>query len=122
MALSGCATVQDKIKLTEQTGIERFYNYSYNKVFYACEDTLSRMNWEITKSDFDNGYIYSKIRWQSLFLSGNGSCSFVATGIRITKINDHQTAVKVLKFNSMNKKYFYADFFHTLENLLNRNQ
>jgi hypothetical protein len=120
LLLSGYATVQDKINMTEQLGVERVYDYPYNKVFYACEDALPRINWEITESNYTDGYIYSKIEWQCGYLKGNGSRSLVAAGIKIRKIDDRRTAVKVLKFNSINKQYFYEDFFHSLDNFLNR--
>ncbi len=104
--LSGCATVQDRITQVEQHGIEKIYNYPYKKVFYACEDVAIRTNWTIQESNFDQGYIYL--------------ISVFNAAIKIKKIDDNKTLIKILEFHSLVKKDFYKDFFQRLNDLLNR--
>jgi len=96
----------------EQAGIERIYNYSYNKVFYACEDSIPRMFWIIRESNFDEGYIFIQPEEAPL----------TNAGIKIKKIDNNKTLIKILEFHSLAKKGFYRDFFSRLDALLNRKQ
>jgi hypothetical protein len=108
LLLTGCATIQDKINLTEQRGTEKIFDYPYNKVFRACEDVAVRTGWQIQESNLDEGYIYII---QTYLLN-----TFDA-GIKVKKLNDNKTLVKILYFSSPVK-----DFFSRLDALLSRDQ
>ncbi len=112
--LSGCcATMQEKISKVEQRGIEKTYNYPYDKIFYACEDVFPRMNWAIEKSNFDEGYISSFT---------NQFFQFDYAWVKITKIDKNKTLVKILGFGTPVKGGLYRDFFYHLDTLLSRKE
>ena len=108
--------MQDKIIKTEQSGVEKIYDYPYNKVFRSLEDTAVREGWMIQESDIKEGYIYLA---QTYFLS------VFNAGITVKMIDEDKTAVKFLYFNS---PYKFArnnaanHFFSKTESLLIRKE
>jgi hypothetical protein len=118
LGLCGCASVKDRITLAEDSGIERTYDYPYKKVFYACEDTIPRIylqgRWVMLESNFDDGYIYIVER-DTIF-----SLTLSSAAIKIKKIDDNKTLIKILQFQAPRKKVFYKDFFDNLDALLRR--
>ncbi|HOX55210.1 MAG TPA: hypothetical protein PLC32_07185 [Candidatus Omnitrophota bacterium] len=111
LLISGCATVQDRIAQVEQRGIEKTYDCTYDKVFYACEDVFPRMNWAIEKSNFEEGYISSLT---------NQFFQFDYALVKITKIDKNKTLVKILGFGTPTKRNIYKAFFYHLDTLLSR--
>jgi hypothetical protein len=107
-----CASVNTRIEQVEQGGIEKNYDYPYDKVFYAAEDAIPRMNWMIQESNFNEGYIFAR---------RNDANAIQTAGIKIKKIDDNKTLIKVLEFHCV-VKWFYADFFRNLDTLLSRNK
>jgi hypothetical protein len=109
--LCGCATTEQRYEQTDQQGIEKVYNYSYDKIFYACEDALPQMAWTIQESNFNKGSIFSR---------GAFDYSTLSMAILVKTI-DGKTRVKVAVFGPIfPKSGIYNQFFYHLQDLLER--
>lgn len=108
--------MQDITNQIEQRGIEKTYDYPYNKVFRACEDATLRMAWQIQESNFEEGYIH---------IIHKVLLSTIESGIKVKKLNNNKTTVKILYFGSPFQKVqedFSKGFFSRLDALLNRDR
>jgi hypothetical protein len=68
------------------------------------------MDWMIQKSNFKEGYVYAMMN----------VAPTATAGIKIIKVDDNKTLVKVLRFHALIKQGFYDNFFRNLEALLGR--
>ena len=109
---SGCASVQTRISQVEQYGSEKIYNYPYKKVFEACEAIPRYYGFLISKSNFEDGYLY--LTYAAYPPSGT------TIGISIKKIDENTTSIKIYLFHMLGKEGFYKNFFSRIDGELNR--
>ena len=117
---SSCATIKDKINQTEQAGVEKIYEYPYNKVFQSLEYNAVRGGWRIQESNIEDGYIYIAYTYSSFIIQG-----VYKAAITVKKIDDNETLVKFLYFGSPYKSVraeSASSFFSGTESLLNRQE
>lgn len=115
--INGCVTAPPlPLELVEKEGVEKTLDYSYKKVFYACDEALNIAvlygQWYSKETNFVQGYI-----------SVVGAApAAVKAAVVVKKIDENKTIIKVKEIKRNVTEDFYKNFFENLERILKREE